>query len=272
MPKKITDPEKIPSLNRTIAEINKKYGADTIRYLGKDAKLDRISTGIPQVDTAIGGGLPLGRVVEFYGYPSAGKTLIALKTIAEAQKQGLACIYVDIEKVFDEEWATLLGVDVKKLTLLQVDKNQGENLFDILCSLITVQPGVIVFDSVAAIVMEKEMEESLHQQNIALVARLMSKGMRKLVALNKKTSIVFINQLRSTMAMYGKPTTPTGGMALGYYASIRVEVKQGEKLTIDGKKTSEVIGQTVQVKVDKNKTAMPYRQASFKFFYDGRFE
>lgn len=260
--------KKIPSLARVIAEINKAYGGTVIGTASTmDAvKIERISSGVESLDTILGGGFPLGRMVEMFGLPSAGKSVISLLTIKQAQNLGLNCIILDVEKSFDAEFAKQFGVDTNQLIV--VNLSIGEEIVDTVGKLLASEPGVIVIDSVAAMVPKEEMEKSAEDNTMALKARLMSRGLAKLNALNTKTLIIWINQLRSTLVMYGAPTTTTGGRALGHYASIRLDVKQGDKITVDGKKTGEVIGQIVQIRCVKNKTAQPYKQASFKFYYD----
>lgn len=260
--------DKPPSLNRIIAEINKKHGGTVIGTASTmdNVKIERISTGVESLNIALGGGFPLGRMVEMFGLPSAGKSVISLLTIKQAQNLGLSCIILDVEKSFDVEFAKQFGIDTNKLVV--VNLSIGEEIIDTVAKLLSSQPGIIVIDSVAAMVPKEEMEKSAEENTMALKARLMSRGLAKLNALNTKTLIIWINQLRSTLVMYGAPTTTTGGRALGHYASVRLDVKQGDKITVDGKKTSEVIGQIIQVRCVKNKTAQPYKQCAFKFFYD----
>lgn len=263
------EPKTKPSLNRVIAEINKKYGENIIGRLGdmKSITTERIPTGIPSVDDALGGGMPIKRIIELYGVPSGGKSLIAMRTVKQAQEKGLECVYIDAEGSFDAEFAKQLGVDVDKLVVAQ--SSVGEDTLELVCKLLASEPGVIVVDSVAAMITQAEMEQPLEQQFMAPKARLMSRGLAKINTLNKKTLIIFINQLRATMAMYGPQTTTTGGRALGHYASVRVEVKKGDLIREDDKKTTPVIGQTVICHVTKNKTASPFKLGSFKFMYDG---
>ena len=260
--------EKRTSLSRTLLEINKKYGKQIIGNAASmlDLKMERLSTGVKVLDDCLGGGFLLGRMVEMFGLPSAGKSVISLLTIKQAQDKGLDCIIVDAEKSFDAEFAKKFGVDTAKLIV--VDLSIGEEIVDTVAKLLSAQPGVIVIDSVAAMVPKEEMEKSAEENTMALRARLMSRGLAKLNALNKKTLVIWINQMRSTLAMYGAKNTTTGGRSLGHYSSIRLEVRQGEKLTVDGKKTGEIIGQVIQANCVKNKTAQPYRQASFKFYYE----
>lgn len=272
------------NLRRIMAQINKQYTKEgekpVIGFLSESEGmfLKRISTGIPALDEAIGttkdtdgnvlsAGMPLKRSVELYGVPSSGKSMISLKTIANAQKQGLSCIYIDVEKTLDLDFAQRLGVDVEKLIHLQ-GIDEGENVMNVLCDLLKGEPGVIVLDSIAALVTKKEMEESLEQANMAIKARLMGKAIPKINTLNKGTLIIFINQLRGTLTMYGAPTTTTGGRTLPYFASIRCEIKQGEKIYKDGKKTGEIIGHNVVFQVKKNKTSAPEKKGSFEFYYE----
>lgn len=264
-----------PSLNRIIAELNKKHGETVIGRIGDMQSIEttRIPSGIPNLDEAVGGGFPTGRIVEFYGLQSSGKSLIAQRLMAEAQKLGLEVIYVDAESSFDPKFAQLLGVDSNKVALVQA--GVGEDIIDIICKLLEAEPGVIVIDSVAAMITRDELEESVEKVFMAPKARLMSKGLPKLNALNKKTLIIFINQVRKAVSTWGPASnTTTGGMSLGFYSSIRLEVKKDrELLYADGKKSGEVIGQIVQFKVVKNKTAQPFKEGSFKFFYnDGHIE
>lgn len=256
-------------MNRIIAEINKKSGENIIGRMSdmESVSIERIPTGIAPLDDAVGGGFPKRRIIELYGLPSGGKSLISMLIIKSAQEKGLECVYIDIEDSFDPIFAAKLGVDIKKLILMQ--SSMGEDVFDTICKILPANPGVIVVDSVAAMLTRGESEESVEKIFMAPKARLMSKGLPKINALNKDTMIVFINQLRATMVMYGAPTTTTGGRALGHYASIRVEVKQTDKIYEDDKKTKDVIGQIVGFNVTKNKTASPWKRGSFKFIYDG---
>lgn len=274
MPTKTTTIEdKVPSLNRIIAEINKKAGQIVIGRVGDmpNLEMERLSTGIPQLDAALGGGMPAGRIVELYGQPSAGKSLISLFVIREAQKKGLDCIYLDAEDSFDPEWAKKMGVDTNKLVLSQ--SSVGEDTLELLLKLLRAEPAIIVVDSVASMITRAELEEDIDKAFMAPKARLMSKALSIINARNKKTLIIFINQLRATMAMYGPQFVTPGGNALKFYSSIRVEVKKSEDIHLDGKKTAEVIGQITAFKISKNKTAPPFRVGSFKFFYeDGKTE
>jgi len=266
--KQATEEKKTPSLNRVLAEINKKAGEQVIGRISDLRSLDieRIPTGISSLDDALGGGFPMRRMVELYGLPSGGKSLISLLAIKSAQEKGLDCIYVDVEDSFDPVWASKVGVDVDKLVVAQ--SSVGEDIMDMLCKLLDAQPAVIVVDSVAAMIPRVEQEESVEKATMALKARLMSRGLAKLTSLNKNTMFIFINQLRSTLAMWGPQSTTTGGRALGHYASIRVEVKKGDPIHEEDKKTKPIIGQIVNFNVTKNKTAPPYKFGSFKFWYE----
>lgn len=253
-----------------VNEINKKFGDNTINYIKdmKDVDVERISSGSLALDYILGQnkgvyGWPLGRTVELYGHFSSGKSLIALMTIAEAQKQDLDTVYIDAEHGFDTEFAQKMGVDTDKLVLSQTAI--GEDVMDILTALLeTGKKMVIVVDSVASLAPMKEMDESMEQHNIALTARLMSKSLRKITALNKGALVIFINQIRISPGAYGNPETTSGGKSLGHYSSVRVEVRKGEPYRV--KKAQ--VGQQVKFKVTKNKTSNPFGQGYFKFYYD----
>jgi len=252
-------------LNKTILKINKKFGENTIGKISEmpTIKSERVSSGSPYLDWAIGGGWPLGKTIELYGPYSSGKSLIALRTIAQAQKLGKKCVYLDAENAFDPEFAKLVGVDVDELVLSQI--SAGEELFDIIDLLLEAEVAIIVVDSVASIVPKYEIEESVEKQTMALQARLMSKALRKLTAKasRNKTLIFFVNQIREKVGGYGNPEVTSGGRALGFYASLRVEVRRGEFLVDDKKK----IGQQVKFKVMKSKVCQPYRDGYFLFYY-----
>jgi len=259
---------KAPSLARVIAEINKKNGEQIIGKLSDftTMNIQRLSTGIASLDSALGGGFPLGRIIELYGLPSGGKSLISLLIIKAAQQKGMSCIYMDVEDSFDPEWAEKLGVDTKKLVIAQ--SAIGEDTMEMVCKLLSAKPGIIVVDSVAAMIPREEYEQDISKPTMALKARFMSRGLAKISALNKQSMVIFINQLRATMAMWGPQTTTTGGRSLGHYASIRMEVKKGDQLHEEDKKTKPVIGQEVSFNVTKNKTAPPFKPGKFKFYYD----
>lgn len=251
-------------LNKIINEINKKFGPNTIGTVGKMTTLniERVPSGSIYLDWALGGGWPLGRTIELYGHYSSGKSLIALKTIVEAQDRGLKCVYIDAESSFDPVFAKTLGVDIDKLILSQL--SIGENTFDIINALLQSDVGVLVVDSVASLVPQSELADSMEQQTIGLAARMMSKALRKLTALNKKTLVLFINQIRMNIGTYGNPEITAGGKALGFYSATRVEVRRGEFI----EKNKEKIGQMIKFKVTKNKTARPFRNGYFNFYYE----
>lgn len=269
--KKPVEEVKTPSLSRVIAELNKKAGETIIgRFPDMPTlALQRLETGVPILDDALGGGFPRGRVVELYGQPSAGKSLISMFAVREAQKKGLDCIYIDAEDTFDPEWATKLGVDVKKLVISQ--SSVGEDTMEMMLKLTKARPALIIVDSVAALVTQAELEQDISKAFMAPKARLMSKALAIINSQNKETCLIFINQLRATMSLYGPQFITPGGNSLKFYSSIRVEVKKTEDIHQEGKKTLPIIGQVVGFKVTKNKTAPPFTTGSFKLFYaDGQ--
>jgi recombination protein RecA len=263
-----TETDKPKSLAMVIAAVNKKFGEKVIGR-AKDwdnIEIKRLSTGIKCLNEALGGGFPVGRIIELFGVYSSGKSLISMLTIAQAQKEGKSCIYFDVEDSFSEEFAKKLGVDTDKLIIAQL--GIGEKIMDLICKLLEAQPDLIVVDSVAAMIAQDVMDESLEKQYMALKARLMSKAMAKITALNNKTTFDFINQTIATMAMYGAKTTTPGGNALKFYSSVRLEVKTGEMIFEEDKKTNPIIGQTTVFRVVKNKTAAPYKTGSFRLIYE----
>ena len=261
-------------LDTIIAELNKKFGIGTInRHRDTPVvKADFLPTGSIFLDwciTGVGKGIPRGRIIELYGLPSGGKSLICQMIVAEVQKLGEDCVWIDAENAFDPEFAKTLGVDIDKLIISQ--SSIGEPTIDLVCSLLAGEPAVIVVDSVASMVPMDDMEKSLMDPTMATRARLMSRGVAKINALNKNTLVIFINQLRSDIggyARFGTPTTTTGGRALGHYASVRIEVKRGEILEVDKQK----IGQVVKFRISKNKVGPPFKEGYFNFYYDGRID
>ena len=252
-------------LNKTILKINKKFGENTIGTLNKmpDVEIERVSSGSPYLDWAIGGGWPLGKTIELYGPYSSGKSLIALRTVAEAQKLGNKCVYLDAENAFNPDFAELVGVKTDELTISQV--SAGEEIFDMIDMLLDSDVEIIVVDSIASLVPKYELEESIEKQTMALQARLMSKALRKITgkAAKNKTLIFFINQIREKVGAYGNPEITSGGRALEFYSSARVEVRRGEFLTDNKRK----IGQQVKFKVTKSKICQPFRDGYFLFYY-----
>lgn len=263
-----TEPSKPKNLARLLSAINKKAGSMVIGKASdwESLQIQRLSTGLSVVDDALGGGFPVGRQIELYGPPSGGKSLISMLTIAQAQRDGKSCVYFDVEDSFDPDFAIKLGVDVDNLIIANL--RIGEEIMDMICKLLEAQPDLIVIDSIASMVAKDVMKESLEKQYMALKARLMSNGIPKIIALNTKTTIIWINQIRSTLIMYGPKITTPGGNALKFYASLRLEVKKGEPIHFEDKKTKPIIGQIVNFRVTKNKTAAPFRTGSFRFWYD----
>ena len=262
------------SLNRIIAQINKAAGETVIGRLGDMQNLatKRYPTGVKRLDDALGGGFPSGRMVELYGLPSSGKSLIASMVIANAQKDGGECVYVDAEGSFDPSFARKLGVDTDKLALVQM--GIGEDIIDTIIQVLRSRPAVIVIDSVGAMITRDEFVESVEKVFMAPKARLMSRGLPKITAANKGTLIIFINQLRQIITTWGGGgTTTPGGMALGFYASVRVLVKKDREMLYEGPKTGhDPIGQIVQFNITKSKVSVPHQTGSFKFYFNGRIQ
>ncbi len=256
------------SLQDAMLRIEKMYGKGSLINMSDAPKIDKdaLSTGIIGLDWALGiGGLPLGRVIELYGQQAVGKSTIALSTIAEAQKKGLQCVYVDAEHALNIEFAKMLGVDPEKLIVSQPNAG-GEEALNIVEMLVASgDVRLIVIDSVAALVPKAELDGEMADQQMGLQARLISKALRKLTAImNKnKCTIIFINQLRKTINAYGPSEVTTGGMSLQFYSTIRLEAKKGEIL----KQGENIIGHEIKVKVTKNKVAPPYKTCNFELNY-----
>ena len=260
--------EKRKALDAAITKIEKDFGKGSIMTLGENLKmnLETISTGSIGLDVAVGvGGLPKGRIIEIYGPESSGKTTVALHAVAEAQKQGGIAAFIDAEHALDPVYARALGVDIDKLIVSQPDT--GEQALEITESLVrSGAVDIIVIDSVAALVPKAEIEGEMGDSHIGLQARLMSQALRKLAgSINKsKTVTVFINQLREKVGvMFGSPETTTGGRALKFYSSIRLDVRKIDVI----KQGDSILGSRTRVKVAKNKVASPFKQCEFDIMY-----
>ena len=273
MPKKeenhdISAERKAQLLNEALKAIEKEYGKGSIMRLGDRANVsvDAISSGSIALDAALGiGGYPKGRIIEIYGPESSGKTTLALHAIAECQKAGGRCAFIDAENAIDPQYAKALGVDIDELILSQPDS--GEQALEI-CEVLVKSGAIdlVVIDSVAALVPQAELDGEMGDASVGLQARLMSKAMRKLAgAMNHSgTTAIFINQLREKVGiMFGNPETTPGGRALKFYSSVRLDVRKGEAL----KNGADVYGNVTKIKVVKNKVAPPFRTATVNMIY-----